>query len=98
MAKFAVGEIALLAAGTFVGNVGDEVEIIAVGPFPPHAIASVGSERFRNNDVPADYVIHHPATGGWFACEHNLRKRPQRGTPDEVLRWFEAPITEDATA
>lgn len=90
MSKFIVGEIAIIAATGTGAVAGDEVEIVAVGPFRAYDFFVVDGERFCGR-APSDYVIRHPRSGGWFIAERDLRKRPQRGIPDAVLRIFEQP-------
>ena len=104
MAKFAVGEIAVLLVGATQrdpwGYGGSECEIVRVGPFVAGELATGPPRPGISPELPgpADYEIRTPDGWHWFVLEKNLRKRPQRGIPDEVLRLFEQPITEDATA
>lgn len=94
MAKFAVGEIAL---ALMASNEWVECEILAT----PEDRARL----IDGHELPARrYLIHVPGlnsgvgNGAFAASEEYLRKRPQRGIPLEVLRLFEQPISEDATA
>lgn len=106
MAKFAVGEIAIWATTPsnelYFGRlaVGDEVEVVRVGVSPgvvllgPGILGGEGVTAF----VGAQYECRHPS-GYHFCCdEENLRKRPQRGIPESVLRLFEAPIKRGQSA
>lgn len=109
MAKFAVGEIAVYVGPnpnpdsesgqqSIMRGVrkGDEVEIVGL----PGATFCEHCGRYRDISIRDRYSVLHPAMGDECRAvrEIHLRKRPQRGIPDKVLRWFESPITEDATA
>lgn len=104
MAKFAVGEIAVLVVSETQtdpwGYSGSECEIVRVGPFVAGERAIGPPRPGLSPQLPGavDYEIRTPDGWHWFVREQNLRKRPQRGIPLEVLRLFEQPITEDATA
>lgn len=89
--RFKVGEIALIGRPGAAAPVGDEVEIIEVGPFRANHCTTVRGETF-STPHEADYIIHHPATGGWFAVDPDLRKR-RPPIPPEVLEQFNvAPV------
>jgi len=100
MAKFAVGEIAIYI-GPAASPGGDEVEVIACSIRAKEPIFVGAYNTYVSCTGPADYcVLYGDAADPWylFCEESNLRKRPQRGIPDEVLRVFEVPRSEDATA
>lgn len=101
MAKFQVGEIAI-----YVGRVdsawykpmlrgGDEVEIVRVGIGPDDNLTGPGPDMerlgWRCGSLGADYECR-TAGGVHFHCfADQLRKRPQRGIPESVLRIFAVP-------
>lgn len=98
--KFQVGEIALVARNpschVFVGFVaeGDEVEVVRVSA-SGDLFDLVGPTVDGKPPVPpwlgCHYECRHPA-GFHFLCDDpDLRKRPQRGIPDEVRAWFDVP-------
>lgn len=100
MAKFAVGEIAIWATPPtneiYFGRlaVGDEVEVVRIGvPVGTLLLGpSVTGSEAATAYMGSDYECRHPS-GYYFCCaEQDLRKRPQRGIPDEVMRLFKAPI------
>lgn len=103
-AKFAVGEIAIMVRREGqrdpCGYDGSECEIVRVGPFAPgeRPTGKNAPGTVRRLDFGADYEIRTSDGYHWFCLEINLRKRPQRGIPDEVRRLFDVPRTEDATA
>ena len=95
--KFVKGEIAIIATNGWGPQIGDEVEVIEVGPFPAEHRTIVKGERFAT-PRPKDYIIWHRETGGWYVLETSLRKRPQRGIPDEVRAVFDVPVKSKAPA
>lgn len=93
--KFKVGEIAITtrvrrASGAPAGS---EVEIICVGPFQPGEIAM--GKPFLSI---SDYLVRH-TDGQECACaESYLRKRPQPGIPEAILRIFEVEAKQERPA
>lgn len=90
MNRFAVGEIAIVAPCPQRGTGPLECEIMAVPSGLPEHI-------FGFDKRPDTYLVQipgfHSGKGpGYFQVyEKHLRKRPQRGIPDEVRAWFDVP-------
>lgn len=103
MSKFVVGEIAIFVAQpdteAFIGRLvaGDEVEIVRTEIVPgdilggPAVDGVLGYVLDKEIIEDRDYECRHPS-GFHFLChERHLRKRPQRGIPDDVRAWFDVP-------
>ena len=88
MAKFKVGEIAILVGATNPRATmlnGDEVEIVGIGPFEDGTWASDGSGR--NLGGPSDYEVADKLGNCWFCEEASLRKRrPPEEPADEEFQ------------
>lgn len=91
--KFQVGEIALTTRPTNGGELpaGTEAEVIMVGPWAAGEVLVIrGQPGICRSGM--DYVVSIPGYGFIPCSESFLRKRPQRGVPQEVLRIFEQPL------
>ena len=93
--RFVKGEIAILARQPNNPNAkgisaGDEVEIIAVGPFSAGSLSfgplAPGASN-RPLHRPADYEVRCAGGFHWFVDDWALRKR-RPPIPDEVLEVF----------
>ncbi len=88
--KFKVGEIVILVARRKPSpiEIGSEVTITHVGPFPPGGYCP---GRISPMTDSGDYFIEY--FGEYFYVqEWQLRKRPERGIPKEVREIFEQSI------
>lgn len=97
--KFKVGEIAIVALQPDrpdVVNKGDEVLIIGL----PGETRCSCCGAFRS--MPSNYTIEIPKQPDGRKCasipERALRKRPQPGIPDAILRIFEVEAKQERPA
>lgn len=91
--KFSVGEIAVYQnlMPEYAHQNGEEVEVMAVGPFPPGSSTGGPPHNRRPSIHWTDYHIRERNGEEWLVPERCLRKRPQPGIPLEILRVFSEP-------
>ncbi|MEY5098673.1 MAG: hypothetical protein RJA36_1392 [Pseudomonadota bacterium] len=103
MAKFSVGEIAVVAPNAKITHTytalmpGDEVEVVELAGnerrlHRPSWFRRLLGEHDTHVEVSWDYKVRDAAGCLYICGEGALRKRPQRGIPESVLRIFETPI------
>lgn len=88
--RFKVGEIALLHSqegdSACWPPQGTEVEILAVGPWPPGVELAVHG-RLGTTQDGADYIVTDGRGALWQCADFELRKR-RPPIPDDVLETF----------